>query len=70
MDKTGVAYEDSQWLAEMFEYELCTECGWDADRHTVGPDALGLRHAYCDNPISEELTDAEIETELARRFAL
>jgi hypothetical protein len=30
-----------QWLAEQFEYELCEECGKDADQHTVIPISWG-----------------------------
>jgi hypothetical protein len=68
--KCGVSEKtDAQWLAELFEFELCGECERDADQHNVGPDALGLRHAYCTDPIPAGLTDADAEAELARRLA-
>jgi hypothetical protein len=60
---------DAQWLTELFEFELCGECGRDADQHTVSPDALGLRHAWCTDPIPAGLTEANTEAELARRLA-
>jgi hypothetical protein len=30
-----------------FEFECCTSCGGDLDRHELGTDALGNAHAYC-----------------------
>lgn len=36
-----------QWLRELFEFENCAECGQDETGHTVGPDPLGLPHAWC-----------------------
>lgn len=42
---------DEVWLAQMFEFEYCGECGKDADRHVVTIDPLGKRHASClDDP--------------------
>lgn len=38
---------DYQWLRELFEFENCSECGQDETGHIVSPDALGLRHAWC-----------------------
>lgn len=58
----------NEWLAQLFEYEVCHECGWDADRHEMGPDPLGLPHAWCVDPIPEGLSDAEGDMELARRI--
>ena len=60
---------DHEWLAKQFEFEVCGECGWGASRHTVTSDPLGLRHACCDDPLSEGLTDEAFVTELARRMA-
>lgn len=60
----------AQWLAELFEFEVCAECGWDADRHIVSPDPLGNHHAWCADPIPDELSDMDAERELARRVAI
>ena len=59
---------DHAWLAEQFEFEVCEECGWGADRHTAGQDPLGLRHAYCNDPLPESLTDEAAVAELTRRM--
>lgn len=64
------ALADKRWLAEMFEFEVCAECGWDADKHRVDPDVLGNRHATCTDPISPGLSDQAAERELARRVAI
>jgi hypothetical protein len=55
-----------QWLAELFAYEYCGECGGDADDHDTIP-FIGNWFAVCRHPISDGLSDDEIETELARR---
>lgn len=34
-------------LLEAFEFELCEECGRDADAHVIAPDPLGKPHLYC-----------------------
>ena len=34
-------------LVAGFEFELCHECGQDADAHTFSPDPLGHPHAWC-----------------------
>lgn len=34
-------------IYNFFEYEYCHECGKDLDAHTIGPDALGHAHAWC-----------------------
>ena len=54
----GAVYLDggARCLAELFEYELCEECGQDADKHTVGPDPFGNRHAWCMVEPAEEAT--------------
>lgn len=39
--------EEVQQLADSFEYELCSNCLGDLDRHLIGPDPLGHAHAYC-----------------------
>jgi hypothetical protein len=44
---TEAELTDTEWLAQLFEFELCAECGQDADAHTVGLDPLGKRHAWC-----------------------
>lgn len=59
-----------QWLEDFFEYESCGECGWGLDQHTVGPDPLGNRHAWCDDPIPEDWSDAHQLAELNRRLAI
>lgn len=38
---------DAAWLAELFEFELCHECGQDAGRHRVRIDPIGNRFAEC-----------------------
>lgn len=38
-----------EWLAELFEFELCAECGLDANQHQVTLDALGNYHATCNH---------------------
>lgn len=58
------------WLAEQFEFEACAECGWNADRHTVGPDPFGLPHAWCTDPVSDDLPDVDAATELDRRLRI
>lgn len=37
-------------LRESFEYEFCEECGLDVQYHAIGPDPIGLPHAYCVSP--------------------
>ncbi|WP_274916837.1 hypothetical protein [Streptomyces sp. WZ-12] len=37
-----------QFLAELFEFEYCVECGGDAEHHTASPDMFGKWHAWCD----------------------
>lgn len=45
----------ASWLAELFEYEYCAECGGDAQHHTAVPLPIaGEPFARCDYP-----TDAE-----------
>jgi hypothetical protein len=61
---------DTEWLAEFFEFEVCGECGWGVDRHAVGPDPLGNRHAYCVDPIPNEFSDLAAVAELTRRMAI
>lgn len=34
-------------LIGSFEFERCSECGKDVDRHTFAPDPLGHPHQYC-----------------------
>ena len=34
-------------LVAGFEFELCHECGRDADAHTFSIDPLGHPHAWC-----------------------
>jgi len=42
----------AEWLADLFEFELCSECGHDADKHTAIP-FLGNWFARCDCPPCE-----------------
>ena len=39
----------ADWLAEIFEFEFCAECGGDAQHHTAIP-VLGNWFARCDFP--------------------
>lgn len=52
--RTGDLTQDGQsaadWLEDMFEFELCAECGGDACDHEVDLDILGLFHATCLHP--------------------
>ncbi|KUL44779.1 hypothetical protein ADL22_12615 [Streptomyces sp. NRRL F-4489] len=41
----GVSAEE--FLAELFEFELCAECGGEHDQHTAAPDMFGKWHAWC-----------------------
>lgn len=59
---------DAQWLAEQFETEVCSECGWDAVQHSVGTDMLGNRRLVCDDPIPDTLSDQAAQDELNRRL--
>lgn len=38
---------DAVWLAELFEFEVCHECGQGADRHRVRSTGVGGRFAEC-----------------------
>ncbi len=38
-------------LESWFEFELCEHCGLDAPDHTLGTDALGLPHVYCNQEV-------------------
>jgi hypothetical protein len=49
---------NEQWLKEQFEYEYCSECGGDAQHHTV-VSVLGNPFARCDYPPTIE-TDWEM----------
>lgn len=49
----GLGVSAATFLAQLFEYERCEECGGDADAHRAGPDPLGLWHAWCRNPAAE-----------------
>lgn len=59
---------DAQWLAEQFTTEMCSECGWDADKHQVGTDRLGNRRLVCTDPIPESLSDQAAQDEMGRRL--
>lgn len=39
--------EARAWLAKLFEFEYCAECGGDAEHHAVGPDPFGHEYAWC-----------------------
>lgn len=45
--------DPDQWLAELFEYEYCHECGGDACHHTAVTVA-GLPFARCDYPPDDD----------------
>jgi hypothetical protein len=62
--------DDEQWLEQLFEFEVCTECGWDADKHRVILDGLGNRRSVCCDPIPGTLTREAVLQELARRTAI
>jgi hypothetical protein len=36
-----------EFLAELFEFELCGECHGDVQDHTASPDPFGKWHAWC-----------------------
>lgn len=40
------------WLAALFRYEYCVECGGDAEHHTAVP-FMGNPFARCDYPPSD-----------------
>jgi hypothetical protein len=42
-----------EWLADLFEYEYCAECGGDACHHTAIP-FMGNWFARCDYPPAED----------------
>ena len=39
--------EVAEWLAEMFEFEYCSECHYDAVAHVVVAGPFGEPFAYC-----------------------
>ncbi len=51
IDVDGTPRQDGQtpaeWLADLFEFELCAECGHDADMHVVCAGPFGLFFARC-----------------------
>ena len=55
--------ENAKWLADLFEFELCAECGGDADVHTVSPDPFGLLHAWCNVSLRLEYLRSQIQGE-------
>ena len=46
--------EAKRWLAVLFEYEYCAECGGDACHHTAVAGPFGLPFARCDYPPAED----------------
>lgn len=42
----------AEFLADLFEFEYCSECGGDAQHHTVCIGPFGLFFARCDFPPS------------------
>jgi hypothetical protein len=43
-----------EWLAELFEFEFCAECGGDADDHEVClVPGIGTYFARCRRPVDE-----------------
>lgn len=59
MDIVEDTRTDAEWLTDLFEFEFCAECHQDAAEHWVGPDPLGLRHAYCKWRYLEDETEHE-----------
>ncbi len=47
-DASGRTAEE--FMAELFEYELCDECGGDADEHDICMGPFGLWFARCRRP--------------------
>lgn len=45
-DEGNLDTPPDEWLAEQFEYELCEECGADADEHDAIP-FMGNWFARC-----------------------
>lgn len=60
---------DRQWLAEQFEFEVCEDCGFGVDKHTVARDGLGKRRYLCTDPIPASMPEAQAEALLAQRTA-
>lgn len=50
------------FLANLFEFEYCAECGGDADDHNAVP-FLGNWFAKCRHPLPDNLSDADAEAE-------
>lgn len=47
-----------QWLAELFEYEFCPECGGDAEDHEVClVPGMGTFFARCRRPFNDDEID-------------
>ena len=59
----------TDWLAELFEYQLCAECGRDADQHTVCLTPLGTFFARCNDPLITNDPDSELEGRFAEWHA-
>lgn len=67
-DADGTIRQDGQapdeWLKELFEYEVCAECGWDADHHIVILSPVGNFFAMCLDPFPDSETDPDVKAEL------
>lgn len=55
-----------EFLAETFEYEVCSECGGDAEDHDALPLALGAYggpyfFAQCRGEVTDELREARLQ---------
>ena len=57
----------SETLRRFFEFEVCAECGLDADQHVLGLDALGLDHVICKAPVDWAGDDAAAAAVFAAR---
>ena len=39
--------DEAATIVDSFRYQRCEECGYDLDKHSIGPDILGNAHCYC-----------------------
>lgn len=61
--------DEAEFLAELFEFEFCDECGGDAEHHRVVYDPLGNLFAQCIYPPCECCGRAAPEIVAFRREA-
>jgi len=61
--------EEVKHALSVFEFELCGECGCDAEQHRVYlHPAFRFPAIQCLWPIPEDLSEYDFETELNRRW--